>query len=193
MQENTDQKKLGIWTLFTQWMWIRIKKIIKYFHQKTYCHQRRCIYFWLIYSFGKYAKVSQFFDFFNSNYLFTPFICSTFTGLYFWRRGYTVKYFFRSISWNTYFTIVLLCKLPRNVYVILFEAFHEIWKFCKSIFRTFSIVKDFPIEFVFMFDQFSFVINDVCKNLKQNVNIKVKSKHKVVFRTLYWKIGRVFL
>ena len=33
----------------------------------------------------------------------------------------------------------------------------------------------------------SFVINDVCKNLKENVNIKVKSKHKKVFRTLYWK------
>ena len=69
------------------------------------------------------------------------------------RRGYTVKYFFQSISWNTYFTIVFsLCKLPGNVHYILFETFHEIWKFWKSIFRIFSIVKDFPIEFVFMFD-----------------------------------------
>ena len=33
----------------------------------------------------------------------------------------------------------------------------------------------------------SFVINVVCKNLKQNMNIKVKSKHKVFCRTLYWK------
>ena len=38
-------------------------------------------------------------------------------------------------------------------------------------------MKDFPIEFVFMLIN-SFVINDVCKNLKENVNIKVKSKHK---------------
>ena len=37
----------------------------------------------------------------------------------------------------------------------------------------------------------SFVINDVCKNLKKNVNIKVKSKHKVVFRTLYWKNWKI--
>ena len=101
------------------------------------------------------------------------------------RRGYTVKYFFQSISWNTNFTIVSLSKLPRNVNDIFFGAFHEIWKFWKSIFRFFSIVKDFPIEFAFMLDYF--VINDVCKNLKENVNIKVKSKHKVVFRTLYWK------
>ena len=27
---------------------------------------------------------------------------------------------------NTYLTIVSLCKLPRNVYDILFETFHEI-------------------------------------------------------------------
>ena len=60
------------------------------------------------------------------------------------RRGYTVKYFFQSISWNMYFTIVSLCKLPRNA--------HEIWKFWKLIFRIFSIVKYFPIEFVFMLD-----------------------------------------
>ena len=27
---------------------------------------------------------------------------------------------------NTYFAIVSLCKLPRNVHDILFETFHEI-------------------------------------------------------------------
>ena len=187
MQENTDQKKLGIWTLFTQWMWIRIKKILKYFHQKTYCHQRRFIYFLLIYSFGKYAKVSQFFDFFNSNYLY-PFYLQHLHWFIFLKARIHCEIF---LSEHFMKYVVLLCKLPRNVHVILFEAFHEIWKFCKSIFRTFSIVKDFPIEFVFMFDQFSFVINDVCKNLKQNVNIKVKSKHKVVFRTLYWKNWKI--
>ena len=68
------------------------------------------------------------------------------------RQGYSVKCFFRSISWNAYFTIVLSCKLPINVHDILFEAFHEIWKFWKSIFRILFIVIDFCIEFVFMLD-----------------------------------------
>ena len=31
----------------------------------------------------------------------------------------------------------------------------------------------------------SFIISDVCKNLKENVNVIVKSKDKVGFRTLY--------
>ena len=77
---------------------------------------------------------------------------------------------------------VSLCKLPRNVHDIFFEAFHEIWKFWKLIFRIFSIVKDFPAEFVSMLDQF------FCHQWRlQNVNIKGKSKHKVVFRPLCWK------
>ena len=42
------------------------------------------------------------------------------------RRGYTVKYFFQTTSWNAYSTIISLCKLPRNVHDILFETFHEI-------------------------------------------------------------------
>ena len=70
-----------------------------------------------------------------------------------------MKYFFESI----------LCKLPINM---------------KSIFRIFPIVKDFPINLFSCWIN-SFVINDVCKNLKKNVNIKVKSKRQVVFRTLY--------
>ena len=37
-----------------------------------------------------------------------------------------MKYFFQTISLNAYFTIVLLCKVLRNVYDILFETFHEI-------------------------------------------------------------------
>ena len=50
--------------------------------------------------------------------------------------------------------------------------------------RCHSLSLDVPLACVFTNDH-SFVINDVYKNLKQNVNIKVKSKHKVVFRTLY--------
>ena len=48
-------------------------------------------------------------------------------------------------------------------------------------FSEFSIVKDFAIEFVLCLIN-SFIINHVCKNLKENVNMKVKSKYKVVFR-----------
>ena len=70
----------------------------------------------------------------------------------FLRWEYTVKYFFQSISWKMYFTLISLCKLPTNIHDVIFEGFHEIWKFWKSIFRIFSIVKDFPIEFVFMLD-----------------------------------------
>ena len=65
------------------------------------------------------------------------------------------------------------------------------WKFWKSIFRIFPIVKDFPIDFLFSCLIKSFIINDVSKDLKENVNVKVKSKDKVVFCTLYlknWKI-----
>ena len=39
--------------------------------------------------------------------------------------------------------LVSLCKLLRNAYDILFEAFHEIWKFWKLIFRIFSSWKTF--------------------------------------------------
>ena len=86
-----------------------------------------------------------------------------------------------------YFTIVSLCKLPRNVHDILFEAFHEISKFWKSIFRIFSIVKDFPIEFVFMLD--SFIINNVCKILKENVNKSKKQTYNLFYIKKNWKIG----
>ena len=89
----------------------------------------------------------------------------------------TLKYFFQSISWNTYFTIVSLCKLPSENSETRFSEFSLSWK--TFLLNLFSCLIN------------SFVINDVCKNLKQNVNIKVKSKHKVVFRTLYWKNWKI--
>ena len=106
------------------------------------------------------------------------------------RRGYNVKYFFHSISWNAYFTIVLLFKLPRNVHDTLFEPFHEIWKFWKSIFRIFSIMKDFSTEFVFMLDYF-FYCKWCVRKFKEKCKQKVKSKLKVVFRILEAAIGGV--
>ena len=93
-------------------------------------------------------------------------------------REYTAKYFFQNISWNTYLAIVSLCKLPRNVHDKLFETFHEIWKFWKSIFRIFSIMNLFPCLIN------SFVINDVYKSLKENVSITWKAS-KVVF--VFWE------
>ena len=67
-----------------------------------------------------------------------------------------------------------LCKLPINVHDILFEAFLRHFLYRERLSFWICLIN-------------SFVINDVCKNLNQNVNIKVKSKHKVIFRTLYWK------
>ena len=73
---------------------------------------------------------------------------------------------------NTYFTIVFsLCKLPRNVHNILFEHFHEIWKFWKSIFRISVSWKTFLLN-LFSCLINSFIIDDVCENLKENLNIK---------------------
>ena len=106
------------------------------------------------------------------------------------RQGYTVKCFFQGISWNTYFTIISLCKLPRNVHDILFESFHEIGKFLKSIFRIFSIVKDFPIKFVFMLDKF-FYYQWRLRKFKGKCKHKVKSKLIVVFRILEAATGGV--
>ena len=46
-------------------------------------------------------------------------------------------------------------------------------------FSEFSIVKDFPIEFVFMLD--SFIINNVFKILKENVNKSKKQTYITYF------------
>ena len=67
------------------------------------------------------------------------------------RRGYTVKYFFQSISWNTYFTIVSLCKLLTNIHDILFEAFRE---------KVFLWWKTFLLN-LFSCLINSFIINDI--------------------------------
>ena len=48
--------------------------------------------------------------------------------------------------------------------------------------RFFLFRERFPIN--------SFIINDVYKNLKENVNIKVKNKHKEVFVLYTEKVGR---
>ena len=100
------------------------------------------------------------------------------------RRGYTVKYFFQNISWNAYFTLVSLCKLPRNVYDFFLKPFMK-YKNFENRFSEFSLLwKTFLLNLFSCLIKF-FIINDVCKNLKENVNVKVKSKDRVVSRTLY--------
>ena len=86
------------------------------------------------------------------------------------RRGYTVKYFFQTISWNA---LVSLYKLPRNVHDILFETFSGFslsWKtLLLNLFRC--LINPF-------------VINGVYKSLKENVSITWKAC-KVVF--VFWE------
>ena len=94
-------------------------------------------------------------------------------------REYTAKYFFQNISWNTYLAIVSLCKLPRNVHDALFEIFHELWKFWKSIFRISLSWKTLLLN-LFPCLINSFVINDVYKSLKRKCKHYVKA-NKVVF------------
>ena len=105
-----------------------------------------------------------------------------------------------------------VCKDEDTLWNISFKVFHEIrisrQFYCVNYREMFMIYHLRPFikyensedrfsEFFLSWKTFllnlfsclinSFVFNDVCKNLKQNVNIKVKSKHKVVFRTLYWR------
>ena len=109
-----------------------------------------------------------------------------------------MKYFFRNISWNTYLTIFSLCKLPRNVHDILFERFHEIWKFWKSIFRIFSIMKHFTIEFVSMLDKL-FCYQWRLQKFKRKCKYYVKASQVVFFFCItkfeeYWRwTGVAFL
>ena len=50
-----------------------------------------------------------------------------------------MKYFFQSISWNTYFAIVSSCKLPRNFHDILFEPLQAPEVFCqKGVLKYFA-------------------------------------------------------
>ena len=108
------------------------------------------------------------------------------------RRGYTVKYFFQSISWNTYFTIVSLCKLPRNVYDILLKPFMK-YENSENCFSEFSLSW---ITFLLNFSSClinSFILSEVSKNLKKNVNVKVKRKQRNMkwFFVLYIKMIRL--
>ena len=60
----------------------------------------------------------------------------------------TLKYFFQTISSNAYFTIVSLCKLPRNVHDIYFLRHFMKYINSENRFSIFSIMK--TIEFVSM-------------------------------------------
>ena len=87
-----------------------------------------------------------------------------------------------------YFVIVSLCKLLRNVHDVLLKPSMKHENSENRFSEFFLSWKTFPLN-LFSCLINSFIINDVCKNLKENVKIKVKSKHKAVFRTFYWKFG----
>ena len=101
------------------------------------------------------------------------------------RQWYTDKYFSQSISWNTYFTIVSLCKLQEKFMIYFLKRFMK-YESSENQFSEFPLSwKSFLLNLFSCFIK-SFIINDVCKNLKENVNVKIWSKDKVVFRTLKW-------
>ena len=101
------------------------------------------------------------------------------------RQWYTDKYFSQSISWNTYFTIVSLCKLQEKFMIYFLKPFMK-YESSENQFSEFPLSwKSFLLNLFSCFIK-SFIINDVCKNLKENVNVKIWSKDKVVFRTLKW-------
>ena len=101
------------------------------------------------------------------------------------RQWYTDKYFSQSISWNTYFTIVSSCKLQEKFMIYFLKPFMK-YESSENQFSEFPLSwKSFLLNLFSCFIK-SFIINDVCKNLKENVNVKIWSKDKVVFRTLKW-------
>ena len=84
---------------------------------------------------------------------------------------------FQSISWNKYFTIFSLCKLPRNVHDVYFVAFHETWK---SILRIFPFVNTFLLSLLSCLIN-SFIISDVCKSSKEMFKKLEKANTKWLF------------
>ena len=82
-----------------------------------------------------------------------------------------MKYFFQSISWNAYFTIISLCKLPRNFMIYFLKAFMKYEK-SENWFSEFSLLLKTFLLNLFSCLTNSFNVNGVFKNLKEKVNIK---------------------
>ena len=100
-----------------------------------------------------------------------------------------MKCLFQSISWNT---IIFHCVNYRERFMVYFLKRFMKYENIENRFSEFSLSwKTFLLLNLFSCLINSFIINDVCRYLRENVNIKVKSKHKVVFRTLYWKNWKI--
>ena len=88
-----------------------------------------------------------------------------------------MKYFFRSISWNGYFTIfhdilrISLCNYREMFMIYVLIPFMK-YENSENEFSDFSLSwKTFLLNLVLCLIN-SFIINDVYKNLKENGNIK---------------------
>ena len=95
-----------------------------------------------------------------------------------------MKYFFQTASWNAYFTIVSLYKLPGNVHYILFKTFMK-YKYSENRFSEFFSVSWITLLLnLFPCLINPFVIDGVYKSLKENVSITWKAS-EVVF--VFWE------
>ena len=94
-------------------------------------------------------------------------------GIIFYRRGYTVKCFFQGISWNANFTIVSLFHY-RQIFMIYFLNPVMKYQNSENRFSEFSVSWNTFLLNLFSCLINSFIINNVCENLKENVNISKK-------------------
>ena len=91
-----------------------------------------------------------------------------------------MKYFFQTASWNAYFTIVSLYKLPGNVHYILFKTFMK-YKYSENRFSEFFSVSWITLLLnLFPCLINPFVIDGVYKSLKENVSITWKASEVVL-------------
>ena len=95
-----------------------------------------------------------------------------------------MKYFFQTASWNAYFTIVSLYKLPGNVHYILFKTFMK-YKYSENRFSEFFSVSWITLLLnLFPCLINPFVIDGVYKSLKENVSITWKASEVVL---VFWE------
>ena len=95
-----------------------------------------------------------------------------------------MKYFFQTASWNAYFTIVSLYKLPGNVHYILFKTFMK-YKYSENRFSEFFSVSWITLLLnLFPCLINPFVIDGVYKSLKENVSITWKASEVV---SAFWE------
>ena len=117
---------LGVWFMnFPSQMFLTILDMVteQLYWRKILCVCFRYLWLWLLLAIMKrYAERCA------RKLYRTSLICSL------QRQGWTMKCFFQIVSWNTYFTLISLCKLQQNVLEILWSM-----KILKISFQKFLV------------------------------------------------------